>query len=825
LINIGYLRYASNKTSTLLATNKDIFFTGSNELTLLLLSAIISWILTTNFSMKIGIYFQLIFGLLYTSECLNFTTPDIIQSSLLYFTTGILVLNSFLLSNSKIKNYIKYLLNLLFFVAIALIPISLLYYNNVFNSRIDKDLIYALFQTNKHEMKELLIEHGSIELGILYSVAVLFIIYLTKFKVEYSNNELLKYSFIKVVLLTTLLILSHSQTTTSRFILDKYKSYNLELETLNQKIEERKNSKQIKVKTKSEKDETYVIVLGESLNKNHMSLYGYFRNTNPRLTKALNQNNSVIIENAYSCHTHTMPTLSYALTEANQNNNIKFSEATTILEILKSADIETYWISNQPLLGKWDNAIGAIAHTADHTISLNKSLGETNETQKFDEAVIPELAKAIKASTNKSKVIFIHLMGNHALYSSRYPVEDYNFYTSDLKTKEFGKTAKSKPDLINHYDNSVLYNDFVISKLIETLDSADPNLLLYTSDHADDVIRRRYHNSQRFTYEMTEIPLLIHYNKAYSERYENKIKNLKINKNKLFCNDIFLELILGLTNIENQNYKSDLNLCSENYSGAPEKAYTLHNKVAYTAEDNKNYHQVKNIAFLDSLDLLKTVIPHRVNTIGKLSEILYKGFRSFETDIYIDKTRKDLLVGHDLKKLGASLSELLELTQSYGAEKIWLDIKNLGNENSDILLDILQNLNEQYSIKENILIETNADGDFLKLITKNGWKTSYYLPYDKITELESYTEKEKFSKDLNILINNSNFSAISYDFSLDEYVKQYLLPKISNNLVTHCWFGPAFSSPTFQSDITQQINTLGNRNKTILCHYNSLFHY
>lgn len=63
----------------------------------------------------------------------------------------------------------------------------------------------------------------------------------------------------------------------------------------------------------------YVLVIGESQNRLHMSVYGYGRETTPWLNQQHNENpDFLLFTQAYSCHTHTVPTLTYALTAKNQ---------------------------------------------------------------------------------------------------------------------------------------------------------------------------------------------------------------------------------------------------------------------------------------------------------------------------------------------------------------------------------------------------------------------------------------------------------------------------------------------------------------------------
>ena len=93
-----------------------------------------------------------------------------------------------------------------------------------------------------------------------------------------------------------------------------------------------------------------VLVIGESHNKQHMSLYGYPRNTTPKLVQRKKADNLVVFENAYSNHTHTNPSLSLALTEANQYNGKNWTSVSSLITAVRRAGIRTYWISNHQML-------------------------------------------------------------------------------------------------------------------------------------------------------------------------------------------------------------------------------------------------------------------------------------------------------------------------------------------------------------------------------------------------------------------------------------------------------------------------------------------
>lgn len=79
----------------------------------------------------------------------------------------------------------------------------------------------------------------------------------------------------------------------------------------------------------------YVLVIGESATRDHMESYGYKRHTTPFL-KASKRPRNPAFSKAFSNHTHTVPVLTYALSQKNQYNNIPLQKAYSLIEIAKS---------------------------------------------------------------------------------------------------------------------------------------------------------------------------------------------------------------------------------------------------------------------------------------------------------------------------------------------------------------------------------------------------------------------------------------------------------------------------------------------------------
>ncbi|NHW87812.1 sulfatase-like hydrolase/transferase, partial [Escherichia coli] len=79
-----------------------------------------------------------------------------------------------------------------------------------------------------------------------------------------------------------------------------------------------------------------------------------------------------------------------------------------------------------------------IAKQSDKVVGINSSIGRTTKGQRFDGDLLQPLARELKRGQGKNKLIFVHLMGNHSSYCSRFP-EDFKTYKGALDISVFGK--------------------------------------------------------------------------------------------------------------------------------------------------------------------------------------------------------------------------------------------------------------------------------------------------------------------------------------------------------------------------------------------------
>lgn len=256
-----------------------------------------------------------------------------------------------------------------------------------------------------------------------------------------------------------------------------------------------------------EPQETYVIVIGESLRRRQLSHYGYGRKTSPRLDST---SNTIFLEDVISAAGTSQRAIKTALTPATAATVHK-STKPSILRIAREIGFATAWISNQDRVV--DTEITIIADDADTTIFTNHDWAAFGS---FDDAVLGPLDGALAGSADK-KLIVIHLMGSHGEYWRRYPRQVARFASTDCGSVPNGCTRGWTHDqiaMINEYDNSVAYTDSVVSEIIQRVtQQGGISAVLFFADHGEELFdthfRRMGHGFHDLTRYEVEIPSFV----------------------------------------------------------------------------------------------------------------------------------------------------------------------------------------------------------------------------------------------------------------------------------------------------------------------------
>lgn len=467
------------------------------------------------------------------------------------------------------------------FLTTALFPLLLFTaYYTIFGVPISVDSLLAVLQSNRQESLEFILTYT--KPSIIFLLIAFGVLIFTVIKFLYSKlipHTLVPPQFTNVrlaCLLTIVLVASNiafaEKTYWARTLQDTIKRHNqIESFTAESAIRKQQLNRDKHILSTSTEG-NFALIIGETHARSNMSAYGYRRNTTPWLTKYADNDNIILLKNGFSNAGVTTSSLEYALTAKNQYNNISYANAVTITEIAQASGFNVVWISNQVD----DNIVGRIGHEADQQYWLNKNHNDTwlrQKNQTFDDRIINCLKSIAKPS--KKTLYIINLLGSHASYNCRYPSDFNKWDDSD--------------SLLNAYDNSVLYNDYIMSNIHKLLfEKFAVDGMLYFADHGEELKLKFCHGTEYFynnykkhpsVKEIVKIPIYFSFSNRFKQENPELISNLKNNQEIFFTNDMIYDTMLGLMQIPTPYYQSKFDITSNNYSLTLKDLRTIHGKV------------------------------------------------------------------------------------------------------------------------------------------------------------------------------------------------------------------------------------------------------
>ncbi len=278
----------------------------------------------------------------------------------------------------------------------------------------------------------------------------------------------------------------------------------------------------------SEVQETIVVVVGESLRRDHLEYYGYDRPTTP----LMKNEDLIVFSDAVSPANQTINSLKRVFTNAEMLNDNDYWKEPSLIKAFKEVGFATYWITTQAVYGKHESEASFIGEETDNFIDENRKI------HGYDEYLLESYKKVLNNSVKK-KIVFLHIMGNHTAYYKRYP-KNFNIFA---QTKDSDK----KTHLINLYDNAVRYNDYFLYQVLELLKTVggEKSLIMF-SDHGEslfDTPNLCFHGSANPTKSEYNVPLIVWLSDEFKLAHPMRVNELNDNKNKpILLSDMFYAL-------------------------------------------------------------------------------------------------------------------------------------------------------------------------------------------------------------------------------------------------------------------------------------------
>jgi glucan phosphoethanolaminetransferase (alkaline phosphatase superfamily) len=257
----------------------------------------------------------------------------------------------------------------------------------------------------------------------------------------------------------------------------------------------------------SAKNKIYIVVIGESAQRSAFSSYGYSRRTSESID---NIGAVTFVSDGVSPAAQTRNSISRILAV---NDGIAVDNNLNIIDLAKSAGLNTRWYSNQGSIGVHDTPVTRIAKRADKIVFHNKDY----TLAQSDRVLLDDLKKDLPDdySSGKGVVYFLHTIGSHPDFCSRIKGTKYRLEDGTSLEKD-----------VNCYDNSVLNTSMLISDIIKYLKPFDKDYeLIYFSDHGLVDINERpfkvHGAGNKFERKAVEVPFFF----ISSSQKENEILN------------------------------------------------------------------------------------------------------------------------------------------------------------------------------------------------------------------------------------------------------------------------------------------------------------
>lgn len=327
--------------------------------------------------------------------------------------------------------------------------------------------------------------------------------------------------------------------------------------------------------------EVYVMVVGETARAHNFSLYGYPRNTNPLLSKTPGIK---AFPNVTTQSNTTHKSVPMLLSAASAEDFERLFHEKGILAAFKEAGFHTVFISNQLPNHSFIDFLG---EQADEHYFLKKE--DALQGNHYDEDLLQKLDEILpKADASSSAhyhyryrklFVVLHSYGSHFNYQERYP-RSFAYFKPDSRSEA---KPENRRDLLNAYDNTIRYTDYILHGIIERLQKWEgvqtktdgvydqpTSAMLYTSDHGENIFDDDRHlflhaAPKASDYEL-HVPFVIWTSEGFSKQYPDILKVLGENRTKQVQSSLSaFHTMLGIGGIQTRYRKDEYSVASDKY--------------------------------------------------------------------------------------------------------------------------------------------------------------------------------------------------------------------------------------------------------------------
>ncbi|MGY5352134.1 phosphoethanolamine transferase [Wenyingzhuangia sp. IMCC45533] len=313
------------------------------------------------------------------------------------------------------------------------------------------------------------------------------------------------------------------------------------------------NIKEIRKEIYAKNKIDIVFVLGESVRAKNLELNGYHRETNPLLK---GKGNLYSFKNIYTPNTYTSKSIPQILTSIDVDTDKK-NEIHSLYSVLNKSGYQTKWIGNQTPEVSYRDFI--FENNEVKLIDVEHSV--LSYSKKYDGELINEFKDSY--SYGLSHFYTIHMIGSHWWYEGRYP-KKFKKFEPIANSKYI--PSNSKEEMINSYDNTIVYLDYFLNELITFLEKKNKQVVLvYLSDHGETLGEQGKWLHAQNNDASKNPACIVWYSNEFIKNHHQKTENLNANiARERISTDFLYHSILDLIDVKEFEYDSNKSIFNNN---------------------------------------------------------------------------------------------------------------------------------------------------------------------------------------------------------------------------------------------------------------------
>lgn len=309
---------------------------------------------------------------------------------------------------------------------------------------------------------------------------------------------------------------------------------------------------------REKKKTVLVFVVGETARADHFSLNGYARKTNPELSKL----DIVNFGNVRSCGTSTaesVPCMFSDLAREDYSSSGAGSRE-NLLDILVRGGVNVLWLEN-------NSSCKGVCARVPTEIMWNSGDDTLCDGSECDDEILLERLRAVLDSTDKDTIVVLHQIGSHGpSYFKRYP-PSFRVFSPTCDTNQLQSCTQD--EIVNTYDNSILYTDHILAETIGILSKASERFdtaMLYVSDHGESLGENgMYLHGMPYMFApdtQKHVPMVAWASEGYARKMSLDMSCLKAEDNNAYSHDNLFHSVLGMFGVGTDVYRPDLDIAA-----------------------------------------------------------------------------------------------------------------------------------------------------------------------------------------------------------------------------------------------------------------------